>query len=105
MENKSLLITYLLWMFGGIFGLHHFYLKRDRHAFVWWTTLGGYVVGWFIEVFMLPKYVRDVNGDPTEIKELISTIVRNKKASEYNFYCTNSYLIDLIKSFFNANKK
>jgi TM2 domain len=30
--SKSLFITYILWLFGGIFGLHHFYLGRDNHA-------------------------------------------------------------------------
>ena len=41
-EQKSLVVTYICWLFGGFFGLHHLYLHRDRHAFVWWCTLGGY---------------------------------------------------------------
>lgn len=39
--DKSIIIAYVLWLFGGLFGLHHIYLRRDRHAFVWWCTLGS----------------------------------------------------------------
>ena len=39
--QKSLFITYLLWLIGGWIGLHHFYLRRDKQAFLWWSTLGG----------------------------------------------------------------
>lgn len=38
--QKSVVTTYILWLFGGFFGAHHIYLHRDRHAFVWWCTLG-----------------------------------------------------------------
>ena len=39
--QKSLFITYLLWLIGGWIGLHHFYLRRDKQAFLWWSTFGG----------------------------------------------------------------
>jgi DnaJ family protein C protein 22 len=78
--QKSLLVTYILWLFGGFFGLHHIYLHRDRHAFVWWCTLGGYFgVGWIFEVFKIPGYVRDANEDPRFISEFIHKLRTQSK--------------------------
>lgn len=37
---KSLVLTYILWLFGGYLGLHHFYLRRDKQAFLWWCFPG-----------------------------------------------------------------
>ena len=37
---KSLLLTYLLWLIGGFFGVHHIYLRRYKQAFVWWCFPG-----------------------------------------------------------------
>lgn len=78
--QKSLLVAYLLWAFGGIFGLHHVYLHRDRHALVWWCTLGGYFgIGWLFEVFKIPEYVRDANEDPQFISQFIEKLRTQKK--------------------------
>lgn len=58
----STVLTYFLWLTAGWFGLHHFYLRRDRHAFVWlWTLGGGCGIGWLIEFFHLHRYVRASN--------------------------------------------
>lgn len=78
-SKKSVIWAYLLWMFGGIFGVHHFYLKRDRHAFVWWTTLGGFGVGWLGEIFRIPRYVRDANEEHPEC--LKARMQQSKKVS------------------------
>ncbi|KAH8276752.1 hypothetical protein KR044_008620 [Drosophila immigrans] len=73
--QKSVVVAYVLWLFGGIFGLHHLYLHRDRHAFVWWCTLGGYMgVGWLSEIFMIPEYVRDANEDPEFVKTFVAKL-------------------------------
>jgi len=58
----SLCVAYLLWVVGGWLGLHHFYLKRDKQAFVWWCLPGGYFgVGWLRDLWRLPEYVREAN--------------------------------------------
>lgn len=57
--TASTALTYFLWLTAGCFGLHHFYLGRDRHAFVWLWTLGGLGVGWLAEVFSLSRYIRE----------------------------------------------
>lgn len=81
-SRKSVILAYVLWLFGGIFGVHHFYLRRDRHAFVWWTTLGGFGVGWLFEVFRIPRYVRDANEEhPLEFR---ARMQQNRKVS-WNF--------------------
>ena len=78
-DLKSSFYAYLLWLFTGIFGGHHFYLRRDRHAFVWWTTLGGFLVGWLGEAFAIPRYVRDANDDPKHMEELAARMRKSKK--------------------------
>ncbi|XP_065364560.1 dnaJ homolog subfamily C member 22 [Calliphora vicina] len=78
--QKSLVTAYILWLFGGIFGLHHIYLHRDRHAFIWWCTLGGYFgVGWVFEIFNIPSYVRDANEDPKFIEEFVKKLQHYRK--------------------------
>lgn len=85
-SKKSVIVAYILWLFSGIFGVHHFYLRRDRHAFVWWSTLGGFGVGWLGEVFRIPRYVRDANEDPKYMQELIARMRQNKKVFNTIFY-------------------
>ncbi|XP_022832733.1 dnaJ homolog subfamily C member 22 isoform X2 [Spodoptera litura] len=77
--KKSIFVAYFMWLFTGIFGGHHFYLRRDRHAFVWWTTLGGFIVGWLGEIFRIPRYVREANDDPQYVEELARRVIQNKK--------------------------
>ena len=63
-SKKSTFVTYILWLLGGFLGLHLFYLRRDRHCFVWWATFGGYVgIGWFRDAFRIPEYVAEANYD------------------------------------------
>ncbi|EAT38114.1 AAEL009967-PA [Aedes aegypti] len=78
--QKSVLVTYILWLFGGFFGLHHLYLHQDRRAFVWWCTLGGYFgIGWLSEIYQIPAMVRDANEDPRFIEEFREKLRQNKK--------------------------
>ena len=39
---KSVILTYLLWLFGGGFGLHHFYLNRNIQGFLWLCLPGKF---------------------------------------------------------------
>ncbi|XP_032527622.1 dnaJ homolog subfamily C member 22 [Danaus plexippus] len=78
-SQKSVIVAYIFWLFGGIFGVHHFYLRRDKHAFVWWSTLGGFGIGWLGEIFRIPRYVRDANEDPQHIQALVKRMKHNKK--------------------------
>ncbi|XP_037924259.1 dnaJ homolog subfamily C member 22 [Hermetia illucens] len=79
-HKKSILVAYILWLFGGIFGLHHLYLRRDRHAFIWWCTLGGYFgIGWISEVLRIPSLVRDANDDPKFIERFVGKLRKHRK--------------------------
>ena len=77
---KSTWKAYLLWLFGGIFGLHHFYLGRDRHAFTWFTTLGGvFGLGWLREFTRLPAYVREANQEKEFIEKKFLEMRKNSR--------------------------
>lgn len=70
--QKSVFVAYLFWLFLGPLGGHHLYLHRDREAFIWWCTLGGYFgLGWIWEVLQIPEMVRDANEDPAFIERFV----------------------------------
>ncbi|XP_050301617.1 dnaJ homolog subfamily C member 22 isoform X2 [Anthonomus grandis grandis] len=77
--KKSLFWAYFCWLFGGVFGLHLFYLERDAHAFLTGSTLGGYGLGWLADITKIPRYVRDCNNDPHFLEELIFKMRKNRK--------------------------
>lgn len=83
--KKSVFWAYVCWLFGGFFGLHLFYLERDAHAFLTWSTFGGYGIGWLADATKIPKYVRDCNEDPTFLKEFVEKLQKYKKVSKCVF--------------------
>ena len=85
-DTKSLFTAYFLWFFFGIFGLHHVYLKRDRHAFVSWMTCGCYFgVGWLRESWRLPEYVSDYNMDTGAYVTFIGSQIAKHKTPPSSF--------------------
>jgi len=58
---KSLLLSYLLWLVGGLFGLHKFYLGRPIMGLLYFFTGGLFFVGWRVDLFTLPRQVRREN--------------------------------------------
>ncbi|KAF7988517.1 hypothetical protein HCN44_001090 [Aphidius gifuensis] len=77
---KSLFLTYVLWLFGGIFGAHHIYLERDFNAIIWLTTFGGYFgIGWLRDIYRIPTYVNDANDEPIFIEKFKTNIRQFKK--------------------------
>lgn len=69
--SKSLLVAYLCWLTGGLFGLHHLYLGRDDHAFITFATCGGYFfMGLIRDLWRLPEYVKDANNEPAYLEWL-----------------------------------
>jgi TM2 domain-containing membrane protein YozV len=59
---KSLGLSYLLWFFGGIIGLHKFYLGRPGMGLLYLCSGGIAGIGWFFDLFTLPKQVMDANA-------------------------------------------
>lgn len=80
--QKSMFITYILWLVGGLFGLHHLYLRNDLEAFIYMTTVGGYFgMGWFGDLFEIPELVRAANEDPGYMKRFFDMVRTTKRPS------------------------
>jgi len=58
---KSVLLTYLLWLLGGFFGLHKLYLGRPFAGLFYFFTFGGFFIGWAVDFFTLPRQVQIAN--------------------------------------------
>lgn len=58
---KSLLLSYVLWLFGGPLGLHKFYLGRPLVGLLYFFTGGLFMIGWIVDFFTLPRQVRVAN--------------------------------------------
>jgi TM2 domain-containing membrane protein YozV len=56
-------IAYLLLLFGGVLGLHKFYLNRTGWGVVYIFTGGLFGVGLIIDLFTLPAQVRRCNHE------------------------------------------
>lgn len=85
---KRKLYAYILWLIGGIFGLHHVYLKRDRHAFIWFSTFGGFIIGYLYDLFRMSEYLDYANNDDDFLNYLYRLMNRLKSPcfkSSYRF--------------------
>jgi len=52
-DSHSLLLGYLLWIFGFT-GAHRFYYGKPISGTIWFFTLGLLGVGWLIDLFLMP---------------------------------------------------
>ncbi|MDR0908638.1 MAG: TM2 domain-containing protein [Spirochaetaceae bacterium] len=59
---KSTGISYLLWLFGGVFGLHRFYLGKIGTGLIYLCTGGLAGFGWLYDLFAMPRLVREANA-------------------------------------------
>ena len=72
-ENMAnIVVAYMCWLLGGPWGLHHFYLGRDRQALVWFMSFGGLCLGWLRDIWRLPEYVYESNQDTRYLNEFRS---------------------------------
>jgi TM2 domain-containing membrane protein YozV len=51
--THSPLIGYLLWIFGFM-GAHRFYYGKPISGTLWFLTLGLFLIGWIIDLFLIP---------------------------------------------------
>jgi TM2 domain-containing membrane protein YozV len=59
-RTHSLLLGYLLWIFGFI-GAHRFYYGRPITGVIWFFTLGLFLIGWIIDLFLIPSMERQAD--------------------------------------------
>lgn len=52
-DSHSIVIGYLLWIFGFM-GAHRFYYGRPVSGTIWFLTLGLLFVGWIVDLFLIP---------------------------------------------------
>jgi hypothetical protein len=84
---KSLLLAYLLWLFGGFFGLHKFYLGRPFMGLLYFFTWGLLGIGWVIDFFTLPRQVQLANLlQQNQLEPFSSTLQREFRAVKDNLH-------------------
>lgn len=59
-NTHSLLVGYILWIFG-IFGAHRFYYGRQISGVIYFFTLGLFFIGWIVDLFLMPSLDRSCN--------------------------------------------
>ena len=57
-DTHSVLLGYLLWIFGFI-GAHRFYYGKQITGVIWFFTLGLFFIGWIIDLFLIPTMARE----------------------------------------------
>ena len=59
-DTHSKVIGYLLWIFGFM-GAHRFYYGRPVSGTIWFFTLGLLLIGWIVDLFLIPGMDRDAD--------------------------------------------
>jgi len=52
-NTHSLAMGYVLWLFGFT-GAHRFYYGRQITGTLWFFTGGLFLIGWFVDLFLIP---------------------------------------------------
>lgn len=59
-DTHSKLFGYLLWLFGFL-GSHRFYYGKPVSGTIWFFTLGLFLVGWVVDLFLIPSMDREAD--------------------------------------------
>jgi TM2 domain-containing membrane protein YozV len=65
--THNLMIGYILWIFGFL-GCHRFYYGKPISGTIYLFTLGLFLIGWIVDLFLLPAMdreadIRFISGD------------------------------------------
>lgn len=52
-NTHSMAVGYILWIFGFI-GSHRFYFGRPVSGTIYFFTLGLFLIGWIVDLFLIP---------------------------------------------------
>lgn len=98
--NKSKRIAYLLWVFFGLLGGHKFYLNKTRIGILYFLTLGGLGIGWFLDLYTLWEEVDHYNTIQGE------SIKNTKEASTFQLGKSNADFIKIeLQNLHNLKEK
>lgn len=61
--QKDMGIAYVLWLFFGVLGVHHFYLGNIVRGLLYLVTLGFLGVGVLVDLFLIPSMTRRRNAE------------------------------------------
>lgn len=75
-NTHSLLVGYIVWIFG-FFGAHRFYYGKPISGTIWFFTLGLLFVGWIIDLFLIPGMDRaaDLRFEPGRVDYTVAWIL------------------------------
>lgn len=59
-DTHSKTIGYILWIFGFM-GAHRFYYGRQITGVIWFFTFGLFVIGWIVDLFLIPALDRSAD--------------------------------------------
>eukprot|EP01119_Soliformovum_irregulare_P024253 TRINITY_DN8652_c0_g1_i1.p1 TRINITY_DN8652_c0_g1~~TRINITY_DN8652_c0_g1_i1.p1 ORF type:complete len:617 (-),score=176.31 TRINITY_DN8652_c0_g1_i1:7-1857(-) len=59
---NQLVDAYILWFPFGIFGFHRIYLDEIWLALGYFLTAGYFGIGWLIDLFLIPKLLKEANA-------------------------------------------
>jgi len=60
-NNHSKIIGYILWIFGFM-GAHRFYFGRPVSGTIYFFTLGIFLIGWIVDLFLIPGMDRTADA-------------------------------------------
>lgn len=64
-NTHSILMGYLLWIFGFM-GAHRFYYGKQVSGTIWFFTLGLFFIGWIVDLFLIPSMDKQADWRFTE---------------------------------------
>ena len=59
-DTHSKFIGYILWIFGFM-GAHRFYFGRPISGTIYFFTLGLFLIGWIVDLFLIPGMDRSAD--------------------------------------------
>ncbi len=60
-NTHSMAVGYILWIFGFL-GSHRFYFGKPVSGTIYFFTLGLFLIGWIVDLFLIPGMDRDADA-------------------------------------------